>query len=87
MCSSAHFACRDCNDVRGWGLGCKDIICSFGKISDAGRKISAKHYMNGLWKLPQEKGVLTVDFWSLVVVREFVYLRRPDGVQEASLSA
>ena len=58
MCSSAHFSCRDCSDARGWGLGCKDIICSFGKISNAGRRISGKHNTNGLWKLPQEKGAV-----------------------------
>ena len=58
MCSSAHFSCRDCSNARGWGLGCNDIICSFGKISDAGRRISGKHNTNGLWKLPQEKGAV-----------------------------
>ena len=65
MCSSAHFACRDCSDARGWGLACKNIICSFGKISDAGRRISGKHNTNWLWKLLQEKG--TVNHGLLVI--------------------
>ncbi len=73
LCSSAHFSCRDCSDARGWGLGCKDIICSFGKIRDAGRRISGMHNTNGLWKLPQEKGA--VNYRLLVIsCSERVYL-------------
>ena len=58
MCSSAHFACRDCSDARDWGLGYKGVICRFGKISDAGRRNSGKHNTNGLWKLLQERGAV-----------------------------
>ena len=53
------FFCRDCSNARAWGPGCKDIICSFGKISNAGRRISGKHNTNGLWKLPQEMGIVS----------------------------